>query len=437
MRTQAEVNSSHWFGDLPSDWQMLPVSALFRFSKGLSITKSDLVANGSTVISYGQVHSKENKSVETCDALYRCVPVELASANPSARVFQEGFIFADTSEDLDGCGANVRNGSGREIYGGYHTIVLNPRRQFASKYLAYLFTTDAWRWQIRRDLVDVKLFSVNQITLSETYIVLPPVKTQTAIVSYLDKRCAVIDDDLVKRRKAIEKLKEYKKSFISHAVTKGLDQNTEMKDSGVEWIGKIPSDWTLAKVKSCLTFSKQRNPGGELQVLSLYREYGVIPKASRDDNHNKTSEDVSTYKYVLPGDLVVNKMKAWQGSLGLSMYEGIVSPAYFVYKIDNKVIDKHFLHYLVRSSLYAQRWNALSYGIREGQWDLHKEDFESDYLILPPLKTQSMIAKKLDEQCVSVDEAITRQEQIIEKLIEYRKSIIHYAVTGKIDCTEK
>ena len=119
------------------------------------------------------------------------------------------------------------------------------------------------------------------------------------------------------------------------------------------------------------------------------------------------------------------------------MYEGIVSPAYFVYKIDNKVIDKHFLHYLVRSSLYAQRWNALSYGIREGQWDLHKEDFESDYLILPPLKTQSMIAKKLDEQCVSVDEAITRQEQIIEKLIEYRKSIIHYAVTGKIDCTEK
>ena len=129
-------------------------------------------------------------------------------------------------------------------------------------------------------------------------------------------------------------------------------------------------------------------------------------------------------------------MKAWQGSLGLSEYEGIVSPAYFVYRVNQKSIEGGYLHYLVRSSLYAQRWNALSYGIREGQWDLHREDFESDYLILPPLSEQHQIVSYLNERCGDIDEAISRQEQLIEKLGEYRKSIIHHAVTGKTDCTE-
>lgn len=127
MRTKAEINNSQWFGDIPNDWQMVPLPALFRFSKGLSITKSDLVSDGSTVINYGQIHSKENRSVEICKALYRYVPISLAAESPSSRVFPDGFVFADTSEDIDGCGASVRNGSCDVIFGGYHTIVLNPR----------------------------------------------------------------------------------------------------------------------------------------------------------------------------------------------------------------------------------------------------------------------------------------------------------------------
>ena len=433
MRTKAEVNSSQWFGSLPGGWKMVPLSALFRFGKGLSITKSDLVSNGSAVISYGQIHSKENRSVEICESLFRYVPTGLACERSSARVFPEGFIFADTSEDLDGCGANVRNGGNEVIFGGYHTIVLNPRENLNTKFLAYLFATDLWRWQIRRDLVDVKLFSVNQTSLSEAYAVIPPEDVQCEITSYLDTCCAVVDEDIAKRRQVIEKLIEYKKSFIAHVVTKGLDPEVKMKESGVEWIGDIPEGWTVIRAKKCLKISKKKNPGGNLQVLSLYREYGVIPKTSRDDNHNRTSEDTSDYKYVRSGNLVVNKMKAWQGSLGVSRYEGIVSPAYFVYWVDEKVFNLRYLHYLVRSSLYAQRWDALSYGIREGQWDLHKEDFDSNFLILPPLPCQEMIAKKLDEQCGFIDEVISRQENIIKKLGEYRRSIIHYAVTGKID----
>lgn len=437
MRTKAEINSSEWFGALPKGWSMVPLSSLFRFSKGLSITKADLVETGKPVISYGQIHSKQNVGVEALEGLLRRVPNDLAKKNSSSRVLPNGFVFADTSEDLEGCGNNVRNNLARELYGGYHTVVLNPRRDFNSKYLAYLFTTDAWRYQIRRDLVDVKLFSVNQTSLNETYAIIPPEDTQRRIVAYLDERCATIDADIDKRREVIEKLKEYKKSLTAHAVTKGLDPSAEMRDSGVEWIGEIPVSWIIAKAKSCLIFSNARNSGNqEAQVLSLYREYGVIPKSSRDDNHNRTSEDTSDYKNVRPGDLVINKMKAWQGSLGLSEYEGIVSPAYFVYRVNQRSIEGRYLHYLVRSIPYAQRWNALSYGIREGQWDLHREDFESDYLIFPPLLEQRRIVSYLDEHCAAIDEAISRQEQLIEKLGEYRKSVIHHAVTGKIDCTE-
>lgn len=437
MRTQAEVNSSHWFGDLPSDWQMLPVSALFRFSKGLSITKSDLVANGSTVISYGQVHSKENKSVETCDALYRCVPVELANANPSARVFQEGFIFADTSEDLDGCGANVRNGSGREIYGGYHTVVLNPRRQFASKYLAYLFTTDAWRWQIRRDLVDVKLFSVNQITLSETYIVLPPVKTQIAIVSYLDKRCAAIDDDLAKRRKAIEKLKEYKKSIISHAVTKGLDPKVEMHDFGLEWTGTLPKHWRICRLKALVEIKKRIAGVEGLTVLSISQN-GIRPK-DFSTGKGQFAESYSHYQLVYPGDFAMNHMDLLTGWVDISKYEGVTSPDYRVFSIRNpKASYPEYFKYLLQMCYSDRVFFGSANGVADkGRMRLQTPAFKNFLMPVPPIDEQKRISTYLSSRCADIDEAISRQQQIIEKLTEYRKSIIHHAVTGKIDCTEE
>lgn len=116
----------------------------------------------------------------------------------------------------------------------------------------------------------------------------------------------------------------------------------EMKDSGIAWIGKIPNNWTVERINIHLNRKEPRNPGNK-EILSVYREYGVIPKSSRDDNHNVTSLDTSKYKYVKPGNLVINKMKAWQGSMGVSKYEGVVSPAYFIYHfIDNQLYKQQF-----------------------------------------------------------------------------------------------
>ena len=119
------------------------------------------------------------------------------------------------------------------------------------------------------------------------------------------------------------------------------------KDSGVEWIGAIPKGWNVSKIGYHLKwFSKKNEPDKE--ILSVYRELGVVKKNERDDNHNRTPLDLTQYKYVRPGDLVINKMKAWQGSVGVSDFEGIVSPAYFVYEFTSKMINKKYLHHLLR-----------------------------------------------------------------------------------------
>ena len=164
----------------------------------------------------------------------------------------------------------------------------------------------------------------------------------------------------------------------------------KMKDSGYIWIGNVPENWNISKIKYHLKRKELKNPGN-MKVLSVYREYGVIPKDSRDDNHNVTSEDTSKYKYVRKGDFVINKMKAWQGSMGISEYEGIVSPAYFSYEFTDKLLYGRYIHYLLRN-VYKDEFRRISGGIREGQWDLPAEGFANEFIYLPAFEEQKKIA---------------------------------------------
>lgn len=430
MRTKAEINSSTWFGELPEKWSMVPLSALFLFSKGLSITKADLVETGKPVISYGQIHSKQNVGVETREILLRRIPNDLVGDTSPSRVLSDGFVFADTSEDLEGCGNNVRNDTACELYGGYHTIVLNPRWDFNSKYLAYLFATDAWRFQIRRDLVDVKLFSVSQTSLNETYAIVPPYDVQRRIVSYLDERCAAIDEDVAKRRDVIGKLKEYKKSLIAHAVTKGLDPNTEMKDSGVDWIGEVPANWRLTKIGQVYDLRNTKVSDCDYEPLSVTMQ-GIVPQldsAAKTDAHDDR-------KLVMEGDFVINSRSDRRGSCGIARQDGSVSPINTVL-IPREHMEPRFYDWLFHTTLFADEFYKNGHGIVDDLWTTKWAEMKGITIVEPPFETQITVANYLDECCASVDEAISRQEQLIEKLGEYRKSVIHHAVTGKIDCTE-
>ena len=201
-----------------------------------------------------------------------------------------------------------------------------------------------------------------------------------------------------------------------------------MKDSRLPWIRNIPSHWNVTRIKEFMqNVSEKNHPNAT--VLSLYREYGILPKASRNDNHNVTSLDTASYKLVHRGELVINKMKAWQGSLGVSDYEGIISPAYYVCRFMSDKIVKKYIHYLLRSKAYAQEFERLSTGMRVGQWDLGIDDFMSTPALIPPPNEQSAIAEYLDNQCAKIDTLIDEAKSSIEEYKKWKASLIFEAVT--------
>ncbi len=274
------------------------------------------------------------------------------------------------------------------------------------------------------------LGNINSTDIGNIIVPIPPLTEQQRIAEFLDRECGKIDGLKVDIQAQIDTLEQYKRSVITEAVTHGLNPSAPMKDSGAGWMPLIPLHWKADKLKFHL---RQRGIKNQIdkQVLSLYREYGIVPKDSRDDNHNVTSEDVSDYRYVRVGDFVVNKMKAWQGSVAVSNYEGIVSPAYFVYEFSDDLINKRYFHYLMRNKTYATEFRRLSGGIREGQWDLPSEALNNTIILLPPLDEQQEIADYLDNKCAEIEQIIADKKSQIEILDGYKKSLIYEYVTGK------
>lgn len=202
----------------------------------------------------------------------------------------------------------------------------------------------------------------------------------------------------------------------------------EYKDSGIEWIGQIPKEWEVCQIRRVMKNRSERNlPNAE--VLSLYRDWGIVPKNSRDDNHNVTSEDTTNYKVVHKGDFVINKMKAWQGSMAVSDYDGIISPAYYVCEFVRTSVYKRYIHHLLRNESYKTEYMRLSSGLRVGQWDLNIENFLRIPMILPSFSEQQKIADYLDKVCGEIDEMVALQETMIEELKAYKQSVITEAVT--------
>ena len=207
-----------------------------------------------------------------------------------------------------------------------------------------------------------------------------------------------------------------------------LPRYPRYKDSGVEWLGEVPEHWDVQSLRAVAGLYVEKNQP-DLPVLSVYREYGVILKDSRDDNHNATSLDTSNYKVVRPGDLAVNKMKAWQGSLGVSEYHGIVSPAYITCRLNQEKVTGRYIHYLLRSKSLIGALDSISYGVRVGQWDMRFEDFKKVGITIPPKPEQERIVAFLDQKTAEIDALIAKKQRQIELLDEQKAILINRAVT--------
>ena len=191
---KCRVSEMSWLEleSVPAHWEMCRLKDYTSTNTGITFTKANLVDCGNAVLSYGQIHAKNNPTTQINHELIRFIPDSLVNDKLSSKVKQGDFIFADTSEDLKGCGNCIYINEPIDLYAGYHTILLRNEGLGCGKYFAYLFMSDQWRSQIRKKVKSVKLYSITQGILKQAFIVVPPIKEQEAIAAYLDKECEKI-----------------------------------------------------------------------------------------------------------------------------------------------------------------------------------------------------------------------------------------------------
>lgn len=204
-----------------------------------------------------------------------------------------------------------------------------------------------------------------------------------------------------------------------------------MKDSGIEWIGDIPADWNIKRVKSVLCErNESNNPIQTDEILSLTNDRGVIPYEEKGDVGNKSKEDLTGYKLAYPGDIVLNSMNVFIGSVGLSSYFGCVSPVYYVLYPRNKNDSVSFFNYLFQTKELQTKLHGYGNGIMEIRMRIQMSKLNSVQLPVPPSDIQHKIAAYLDCKCSQIDTIIARQKEVIEKLKAYKLSVITEAVTS-------
>lgn len=228
----------------------------------------------------------------------------------------------------------------------------------------------------------------------------------------------------------LKDLSHAKEAAISELITHGLKSDVAMKPSGIDWLGDIPAHWEMIKLRQLLhPVSEKNHP--ELPLLSVVREQGVIIRDVDDmeANHNFIPDDLSGYKVVRKGQFAMNKMKAWQGSYGISNYTGIVSPAYYVFDVNFDNLE--YFHYAIRSKVYVNFFAQASDGIRVGQWDLSIPKMKEIPFIVPPEDEQEAIIKYIPQISAQFDEEIERLQRKIELLLEQKNKLISEIVTGR------
>lgn len=401
-----------WVGKIPTTWEII---------------------RGKYILKYLQKPVKENDSVITC---FRDGMVTLRSNRR-----EEGFTMSDKEIGYQGIDVGDLVVHGMDGFAG--AIGISDSRGKASPVLNVLDTEQNKRYimyylrsMAYSDVftalatgIRVRSCDLRWNKLADLPYPVPTPKEQQTIVEYIDIKCAEIDALIEDIQTQIDTLEHYKQSIITEVVTKGLDPDVEMEDSGIEWLGNIPNNWKLTRIKYVLDERKEYSTDGKEEPLSMSQKYGLIPTADMDLIPHEASSLVGNKK-VYPNDLVFNKLKAHLGVFSVSTYTGIVSPDYAVYYADDYYTAK-FLEYLFKTNKYITEFKKRITGVGQGLSRLYTSDLFSIYCAIPSTLEMKRIVEIINEKNKSIFEVIQKKQQQLEILDQYKKSLIYEYVTGK------
>ena len=399
-----------WIGTIPQDWQLSKIGSLYT-QRNEKVSDNDY----------------QPLSVTMQGILPQLATAAKTDDGDNRKLVRAGDFAINSRSDRRGsCGISPLDGSVSLI-----NIILTPRTAMHPGYYNWLFHTTLfadefykWGHGIVADLWTTRWQEMKSITVP-----VPEYAEQKRIAAFLDAECAEIDAVLEKTRASIEEYKKLKQAVITQAVTKGIRGDRPMKDSGIEWIGEIPAEWDVIRVKQLLKERNERSKEGKEEPLSMSQKVGLVPTKFLESIPNMASSFVGA-KLAYVDDLVFNKLKAHLGVFSVSRYDGLVSPDYAVYCSTGKSNLK-YLEYIFKTPQCIGEFRKKSTGIAAGLMRLYTEGLFSIYLPYPALSEQEEIAEYLNEKCAGIDALIVKKQQYLIEIENYKKSLIYEYVTGK------
>lgn len=417
-----------WIGKVPSHWEILPLKFTGTFGNGLTYSPKDVVDNGILVLRSSNI---QNSSLSFEDNVY-------VSNVSKVLLVQKGDVIIcsrNGSAALVGKSAFID----KDINATFGAFMMRYIPKINKKYGFYLFQTAIGRY--KGYFATTTINQLTKSTIGEMKVPLANTEEQTAIVDFLDNKCSEIDKVISAQQKRIALLQELKQSVITHVVTKGLNPNVEMKDSGVEWIGKVPKHWEICKLKHVSSLYGRIGFRGYNQTDLVSEGEGAItlsPSNMQNGtmDYNKCSF-LSWKKYyespeimIKDGDILFVKTGSTYGKTSLVNklpMEATINPQIVVFK-DIKV-NNHFLYYLLTNDIVQMQ---VSLTVGGSTIPTLSQDNILNYVIpIAPKNEQDEIANYLDKKCKSIDSSISKAQHQVELLQEYKQSLITEVVTGK------
>ena len=360
---------------------------------------------------------------------------QMAASYAGYNKVQVGDLLLNPMDLYSGANCNVSELNG-VISPAYSNLRAKKAGSIVPKFYDYYFKCQYWLLAMFAHGKGVSFdnrWTLNNDSLRAYEIPVVPFAVQGHIVERIQSEERKVDALIANMQAQIEKLKAYKQSVITEVVIKGLDPTVPMKDSGVEWIGEIPEHWEITRIKNMFELRNERNNEADLSkvnLISLYTDLGVVQHSDITETTGNRAVTAEGYKFVHKDDIVVNIILCWMGAIGMSKYDGVTSPAYDIYR-PLEGTNSEYYHYLFRTNRFNGECYRYGRGIMMMRWRTYSTEFRAINIPCPPASEQKQIVEYLNEKCGQIDRLISLKQTKIEKLEQYKRSLIYEYVTGK------